>query len=104
MQGFISLTLRLDPAEEGGFVAHCPELDVVSQGESVEEAMTNIKDACLTFLETIEELGDADQFFLDHGIKLEPKAPAEVKNVKVTTGEVVSVLAASVGSGATFAS
>src|SRR3954466_13475988 len=101
MQGYISLTLRLDPAEEGGFVAHCPELDVVSQGESVEEAMANIKDACLTFLETIEELGDAERFFIEHGIKLEAKA-AEVKNVQVTTGEVVSVLAASVGTGAAF--
>jgi len=69
----------------------------------VEEALQSIKDACLTFLETIEELGDADKFFLEHGISVYPDAPEKTKNVQVTTGEVVSVLAAVVGRGAAFA-
>lgn len=38
--------------EDGGFVALCPELDVASQGNSVEEARENLKEAIELFLET----------------------------------------------------
>jgi predicted RNase H-like HicB family nuclease len=38
--------------EEGGFVALCPELDIASQGDSVEEARANLREAVELFLET----------------------------------------------------
>jgi predicted RNase H-like HicB family nuclease len=38
--------------ESGGYVALCPELDVASQGESVEEASANLREALELFLET----------------------------------------------------
>lgn len=38
--------------EDDGFVALCPELDVASQGESVEEATANLKEAVELFLES----------------------------------------------------
>lgn len=38
--------------EEDAFVANCPELDVVSQGRSVEEARDNLREAVELFLET----------------------------------------------------
>ncbi len=38
--------------ESEGFVALCPELDVASQGESVEEAKANLMEAVELFLET----------------------------------------------------
>jgi predicted RNase H-like HicB family nuclease len=37
--------------EEDHFVALCPELDVVSQGESIEAATDNLKEAVHLFLE-----------------------------------------------------
>ena len=37
--------------EEGIYVALCPELDVVSQGKSVEEALVNLKEALELYLE-----------------------------------------------------
>ena len=37
---------------EKWFVASCPELDVVSQGKTVEEARQNITEAVALFLET----------------------------------------------------
>ena len=37
--------------EGGGYVALCPELDVASQGTTVEEATTNLKEAVKLFLE-----------------------------------------------------
>jgi predicted RNase H-like HicB family nuclease len=37
--------------EEGIFVANCPEIGSVSQGLSVEEALSNLKEATELFLE-----------------------------------------------------
>lgn len=37
--------------ENDGFVALCPELDIASQGNSVEEARANLKEALELFFE-----------------------------------------------------
>jgi predicted RNase H-like HicB family nuclease len=43
--------------EAGGYVVYCPTLKgCVSQGETEEEAMENIKDAIKIYLESIEDL------------------------------------------------
>ncbi len=39
-------------AEDDGFVALCPELDVASQGATVSEARNNLAEAIELFLET----------------------------------------------------
>ncbi len=41
--------------EDDMYVASCPELDVVSQGSSVEEAKNNLKEALELFLESASE-------------------------------------------------
>ena len=38
--------------EDDGFVALCHELDIASQGNSIEEARANLKEAVELFLET----------------------------------------------------
>lgn len=38
--------------EEDSYVALCPELDVASQGDSVEEASANLREAVELFLES----------------------------------------------------
>jgi predicted RNase H-like HicB family nuclease len=38
--------------ENDGFMSLCPELDVASQGESVEEASANLREAVELFIET----------------------------------------------------
>jgi predicted RNase H-like HicB family nuclease len=40
--------------EGDGYVALCPELDVASQGETVEDARKNLRDAVELFLETAD--------------------------------------------------
>ena len=40
--------------ENGGYVALCPELDVASQGDSVEEASGNLREAVELFLESAD--------------------------------------------------
>ena len=41
--------------EDGEFVALCPEIDVASQGASVEEAKSNLKEAVELFFECASE-------------------------------------------------
>lgn len=41
--------------EEDGFVALCPEVDVASQGDTVEEAKLNLKEAVELFFECASE-------------------------------------------------
>ena len=40
--------------EGDGYVALCPELDVASQGDSVEEATANLREAVELFLESAD--------------------------------------------------
>ena len=46
----LNLTAVLE-REGDGFVSLCPELDVASQGRTVEEALANLKEAVELFLE-----------------------------------------------------
>ena len=50
------IVLEQDP-DAGGYVVTCPTLKgCVSQGETEEEAVENIKDAIRTYLDSIEDL------------------------------------------------
>jgi predicted RNase H-like HicB family nuclease len=47
----LSLTALIEK-EGDGFVSLCPEFDIASQGETIEEATSNLKEAVELFLET----------------------------------------------------
>jgi predicted RNase H-like HicB family nuclease len=47
----MQVTAVLTPAEEGGFVAYNPETGTTSQGESIEEAIANLRIAVELYLE-----------------------------------------------------
>jgi predicted RNase H-like HicB family nuclease len=47
----MTLTAVLTPDPEGGYVAHNPETGTTTQGESVAEALANLKEATELFLE-----------------------------------------------------
>ena len=40
--------------EDDGFVSLCPELDIASQGDSIEEARANLVEALSLFFETAD--------------------------------------------------
>ena len=50
----IILTAELIREEEGGYTVYCPELDIYTQGEDVEDATRNLKEAAELH---IEEMG-----------------------------------------------
>lgn len=48
----MKLTIVLEPQEEGGFTAYAPSLPgCISQGDTKEEAIKNIKEAIALYLE-----------------------------------------------------
>jgi len=49
----IKLTAELIPDEEGGYVVYCPELDITTEGETVEEAIAMLKDAAKGYIEVV---------------------------------------------------
>ena len=61
--------------EQKGFSAHCIELDVCSQGKTVEEANNNLKEAVKLYLDSIEELGTRKQIFKKKNIRVYRKRP-----------------------------
>jgi predicted RNase H-like HicB family nuclease len=46
----MELTAVLSPAEEGGYVAFNPETGTTTQGESIEEALANLREATTLYL------------------------------------------------------
>jgi predicted RNase H-like HicB family nuclease len=42
-------------AEDDGYVALCPELDIASQGDSIEQALENLKEAVEGFFEVASQ-------------------------------------------------
>jgi predicted RNase H-like HicB family nuclease len=40
--------------ESDGYVSHCPELDIASQGDTVEEARANLQEAVGLFFEAAD--------------------------------------------------
>lgn len=57
--------------EEKGYSVICPELNVASQGETFEEAISNIKEAVELYIETAEELGTLDDVLDQLGLTKE---------------------------------
>ncbi len=52
------ITVILSPQPEGGYTVTCEELPgLVTEGDSVEEALENVEDAFVTTLELYQDLG-----------------------------------------------
>lgn len=71
-----SLTAIIKKGEKQ-FVALCPELDVVSQGYTVEEAIANLKEAVELYIEEMgvpEELSTSDTIVVNFEVPSHGKA------------------------------
>src|SRR5665648_59780 len=66
--------------ENDQYVATCPEFDVSSFGETVEEANDNLKEAISLYLEGIEELKVRDQIFKEKSITTYISQPKSIVN------------------------
>ncbi len=57
---YYTITVLLDPQQEGGYTVTCEELpELITEGDSVDEALDNAVDAFVTTLKLYENLGRA---------------------------------------------
>ncbi len=49
----IVITAELIKEKEGGYTVYCPELDIYTQGEDVEDALSNLKEAAELHIEEV---------------------------------------------------
>ena len=78
--GYILLTLRVYP-EGKQWVSECLELGTTSCGDTIEEALKNIRDATLLYLQSIEGNATRERIFSEKGIRVlsgDPPAMAEI--------------------------
>ncbi len=71
------------------YVAHAPELDVSSCGETTEIARKNIRDAVRGFLEASQEMGTLREVLEESGYRLEAggwRAPEFVSLDRLSVG------------------
>lgn len=74
MSGKLKVVLEQEP--EGGYSVHVPSLPgCASQGETVDEALTNIREAIELYVESLQ----------DDGLPLPPQTQVLVKEVEFTT-------------------
>ena len=76
-----SLTAIIRKGEEQ-FVALCPELDVVSQGYTLEESISNLKEAVDLYIEEMgmpEEINKGDTILVSFEVKNNGKATTTIR-------------------------
>ena len=61
MENQILLNVAIKEEPEGGYSVVCTDLDIASQGETIDEALENIKEAVELYLESAEKLGIIDE-------------------------------------------
>lgn len=50
----LTVTAELIPdEEEGGYVVYCPELDIHTQGDTIEDAIANLQEAAIGYIEVV---------------------------------------------------
>ncbi len=58
-QNLYKLPLVFDPQPEGGYTVTCPLLpELITEGDSFNEALDNVRDALAAIIEAFEDLGN----------------------------------------------
>src|SRR5215210_5594533 len=89
MEKTITVTLKVE-REDDQYVSLCPELEVASYGDSVEDAVAHLKDAVLLYLDTIEQDGERERIFRERGIKIEERLSTDYP-IRVHPGVMATV-------------
>jgi predicted RNase H-like HicB family nuclease len=48
-----TITAEFTPDPDGGYVVYCPELDITTEGETIEQAVEMLKDAAAGYIEVV---------------------------------------------------
>ena len=81
------------------FVSHCPQLDIASCGDTVNEALDNLGEALEVHLAALEEIGELERVFREHGIEIKKdRLPFEDVSVSIPPEKTVRAYARAVPS------
>ena len=72
IQFLFRVSVHAEP-DEVGYVSHCPELDVFSQGKTEESAIRNLHEALELFIETCYENGTLLDVLRESGYEISKK-------------------------------
>lgn len=83
MENEVILNIAIKEDHEGGYSVVCTDLDVASQGETIDEAIKNIKEAVELYLESAKELGIMSDVLEKLGLTKE-----DIKEKKITVPKI----------------
>ena len=75
---YVVLTMVIE-REGKYYVSRCSELGIASSGQTEEEALRSIEDATEVYLNTLEDLGECEEFLQRQGVPVYCNAPASRK-------------------------
>ena len=93
MEKELILNISIKKEREGGYSVVCTDLDIASQGETIEEATENIKEAVELYIESAEELGIMSEVLDKLGLAQEDLEKEEMQMPKVFRTELPIKLA-----------
>lgn len=76
-KGYIVLTYKFS-RDGKRWTAYCEELGTAAFGRSLPEAEKRLKEAVWLHLNTLEDVGERERFFREHGIKLHLIKPRDI--------------------------
>ena len=72
---FYKLPLVFEPQSEGGYTVTCPLVpELITEGDTIAEALINVQDALVAVLEAYEDLGRSLPPVL-HRLAVDPESP-----------------------------
>ena len=73
------IVLSVTAHQEGRqWVSTCVELDIASCGDTQNEALDNILEATLLYLDSLQDLGECKQVLQEKGVKIHSGEPASM--------------------------
>jgi len=73
------------------YTSYCPELDVASCGQTVDEARKNLREALEIFIEEISKLGTLEELLEEAGYDLSSKDEVLIKRKELIEFETIEV-------------
>ena len=84
--GYVVLTLRVAQADDQ-WTAICEELGTATYADTMDEALSELRELVSLHLNGLEDFGERERFFAEHGLEIIPSPDVQVQSsISVTIG------------------
>ncbi len=77
--GYILLTLKV-AKEDSQWTAECEELGTATYGDTLDGTLSELRELVSLHLSSLEEFGERERFFREHGIAIHETPPIPTKS------------------------